>query len=93
MVKKRGTFISSVKCLIGLFIAVCCIDATFAQDAIMQADRSVVRIVIFEADKPKGTGTGFVVGAGGIVATNDHVARAGERLLVLSKQADGKLNA
>ena len=93
MVKKRGTFISSVKSLIGLFIAVCCIDATVAQDAIMQADRSVVRIVIFEADKPKGTGTGFVVGAGGIVATNDHVARAGERLLVLSKQADGKFKA
>ncbi len=88
MVKKRGTFIFSIKCLIGLFIAVCCIDATIAQDAIAQADRGVVRIVVYKAGQLF-FGTGFVVGQGGVVVTNNHVVEGGDEFVVLSKHAAG----
>ena len=89
MVKKRGTFIFSIKCLIGLFIAVCCIDATVAQDAITQADRGVVRIAAFKAGQLSSLGTGFVVGQGGVVVTNNHVVEGGDKFVVLSKHAAG----
>lgn len=89
MVKKRGTFIFGIKCLIGLFIAVCCIDATVAQDAITQADRGVVRIAAFKAGQLSSLGTGFVVGQGGVVVTNNHVVEGGDKFVVLSKHAAG----
>jgi hypothetical protein len=89
MARKCVAYIVGVKCFIGFFIAVCCVDVVVAQDAITQADRSVVRIVVFKSDKFSGTGSGFVVGQGGVVVTNRHVIGDGDGFIVLSKHASG----
>ena len=89
MVKKRGTFIFGIKCLIGLFITVCCIDVVVAQNVMTSADRSVVRIAVLASGKLRGFGSGFVVGQGGVVVTNNHVVEGGDTFVVLSKHAAG----
>ena len=66
-----------------------CVEA-LAQGAIAQVDRSVVRVIVKLSDG-FGSGTGFVVGLGGVVATNNHVVEGAERSWVLSKQGNGKL--
>lgn len=85
-VKKRRAYVVELKCLIGLFIAICCVDALVAQDVFTKADKSVVRIVVGKNGK-WGSGTGFVVGQGGVVVTNNHVVEDGDKFIVLSKHA------
>jgi hypothetical protein len=77
---------------LGLNVLILCIlfcANTAAEDVITQADKSVVRILVFKSEKGISTGTGFVVGRGGIVATNNHVVRGGDNFIVLSKRAQG----
>jgi S1-C subfamily serine protease len=63
-------------------------SAIRADQTVAAADRSVVRVIV-KAGKRTGAGSGFVVGAGGVVATNFHVVEDGERFTVLTKGSGG----
>lgn len=63
------------------------VNSPLAQDLIAQADRGVVRVVSQKFETVVATGTGFVVGQGGVVATNNHVIENGEKFIVVSKHA------
>ena len=78
-------FVINKKQLAGFLLSFICCIPVLAADAVATADRSVVRIIAIEADKKRPIGTGFVVGQGGIVATNSHVVGKERKLEVLSK--------
>ena len=75
---------------LGGFLVLGFSSLSFSQSAIAKADASVVRVVV-KLGNSYGSGTGFVVGSGGLVVTNNHVVVAAEKSWVLSKDGDGKL--
>lgn len=60
-----------------------------AENAIAEADRSVVRVIVKVKDGYQ-TGTGFVVGLGGMVVTNNHVIEGSDGVVVLVKHDGSK---
>ena len=86
----NGAFNGALRRLGGIVFGVCFCALAVAEDAITKADHSVVRVVV-KTSKGFMTGSGFAVGAGGIVATNNHVVDSGEQFWVLSKQENGRL--
>ena len=60
-----------------------------AESAIAQADRSVVRVIV-KVTEGYHSGTGFVVGPGGIVVTNNHVIAGSDGIVVLVKHDGSK---
>jgi hypothetical protein len=76
-------------CFIGI---VCFVNSAGADSAapisISELDKSVVRIIVFDAtNNPVSSGSGFIV-ANGIVATNHHVIEEAHSLKVLRKNGD-----
>ncbi len=49
------------------------VDEVISDEAVERAKQSTVRITASNADGPRGTGSGFIVGAGNEVVTNLHV--------------------
>ena len=86
----RCLTVFNTKRLACLLIWACCGLLLAAETAITTADRSVLRVIVQHADGYS-SGTGFVVGPGDIVATNNHVVEVRGNVLALVKQADGKL--
>ena len=80
----------NAKCLGCLLIWACCGLVFAAETVITTADRSVLRVIVQQADGYS-SGTGFVVGPGDVVATNNHVVGGRGDVFVLVKQPDGKL--
>ena len=70
--------------IVVVVLITCCCSKVVVADIISHADQSVVRIIARHA-KGARTGTGFVVGRGGIVATNHHVVDGSDKIYVLSK--------
>ncbi len=75
--------------LMALFVAFHAVESR-AQDWIAKVDRSVVRVVVGNAYEPTGTGTGWVIAAGGFIVTNHHVIDGSVRQFVIFRDADGK---
>ncbi len=84
-------FVRKLQHTICLFILICTSVSADAQDAIAKADRSVVRVVVVKLNGGYALGSGFVVGQGGVVATNHHVVSGGASFFVFSNAGDGKL--
>ena len=85
-----GQVIVYAKRLSSLLVLACGGVLFAAENAITTADRSVVRVIV-KHDQGYSSGTGFVVGSGGVVATNRHVVAEAGTVLALIKKADGKL--
>ncbi len=83
-------FVHKLQHTICLFILICISVSADAQDPISKADRSVVRVVV-KLNDGYSFGSGFVVGPGGVVATNNHVVSGGASFLVFNNEGDGKL--
>jgi hypothetical protein len=85
------SFIVISQRLLGTLIAgcFCVLNAAAGENAITTADRSVVRVIV-KTGKHYGSGTGFVVSAGGIVVTNHHVVADSDVVWVLVKQPDSE---
>ncbi|MBF0584819.1 MAG: trypsin-like peptidase domain-containing protein [Magnetococcales bacterium] len=49
---------------------------------VQDMDKSVVRVVVVEGDRPVGTGTGFVLNSNGYIATNNHVVKVGSSYMI-----------
>jgi len=75
--------------LISLFWLAFSSGGVMAESAIAQADRSVVRVIVKVAEGYQ-SGTGFVVGPGGIVVTNNHVIAGSDGIVVLVKHDGSK---
>ena len=84
----RALFPTQFRCLLIIFVAFQALEAR-AQDWIARVDRSVVRVVVGNAYEPTGTGTGWVVAAGGYIVTNHHVIDGSVRQFVIFRNADG----
>lgn len=71
-------------CLLCLLLPVSVGRAALAADdgVIAVADKSVVKIIVVANQRSESHGTGFVVAANGIVATNHHVIASGGRIVV-----------
>ena len=86
----RCLTVFNAKCLGCLLIWACCGLVLAAETVITTADRSVLRVIV-QKTVGYSSGTGFVVGPGDVVATNNHVVGGGGDVFVLVKQPDGKL--
>lgn len=75
--------------VVSLFWLVFSCGGVMAENAIAQADRSVVRVIVKVKDGYQ-SGTGFVVGLGGMVVTNHHVIDGGDGIVVLVKHDGSK---
>jgi hypothetical protein len=62
---------------------------THSQSSVAKSDNSVVRVITIQKEG-YGLGSGFVV-AKDTVATNHHVIEGGGRIIILSKDANGKI--
>ena len=64
-----------------------------AQSAIDKADESIVMIITVDGKgSPLGVGTGFVVGEGGVVATNHHVLEGAKDVYLFTKSTGKEVN-
>jgi hypothetical protein len=88
--KIKPSWLILLNLFLGGFLALGIYNFTFSQSTIAKADASVVRVVV-KLGNDYGFGTGFVVGSGGLVVTNNHVVVGAEKSWVLSKDGDGKL--
>jgi hypothetical protein len=79
-----------LKCCIIGFLLFGVYSVALSQSTIAKTDASVVRVIVKLRDSYF-SGTGFVVGSGGLVVTNHHVIKGAENSWALSKHADGKL--
>ena len=66
---------------------------SYAQNGAMQADKSVIRIVVLDGKEDiLGMGSGFFVSKD-VIATNYHVVDGGNRLVALAKDSKGELES
>ena len=66
-------------------------NAICAQSTIESADKSVPVVRAFNKDGKRAFGTGFVIGAGGVVATNYHVIENAKELFLFIRRPDGEI--
>jgi hypothetical protein len=88
--KIKPSWLILLNLFLGGFLVLAIYSFALSQSMITKVDASVVRVVV-KLGNDYGSGTGFVVGSGGLVVTNNHVVVGAEKYWVLSKDDDGKL--
>ena len=87
---RSGGFRISPRWLICMLVwAYCCVVAA-SENTITTADKSVLRVIARKGENYT-SGTSFVLGAGDVVATNNHVISLSDEVFLVVKQNDGKL--
>jgi len=82
-----------MKLLKVIFISLALSSLVNAESAIDRADKSTVMVITADGKgSPIGFGTGFVVGDGGIVATNHHVIDGAKEVYLLAKSTGKEVN-
>ena len=66
-------------------------NAICAQSTIESADKSVPVVEVLKKNGKEGTGTGFVIGLGGVVATNYHVIKNAKEIFLFIRRPDGEI--
>jgi hypothetical protein len=79
--------------LLSSLLLVCMPHISYAQNGAMQADKSVIRIVVLDGKEDiLGMGSGFFVSKD-VIATNYHVVEGGNHLVALAKDSKGELES
>ena len=68
-----------------------CSAQIFGQNTIGSADKSVPVVEVLKKNGKEGSGTGFVIGLGGVVATNYHVIKNAKEVFLFIRRPDGEI--